>query len=68
MAPNHVDHVEDPPSDREKKQDHGGTSPTYEDPFGDEEFAEVKYRTLRWWYALPPYTLPCIRGDREKPT
>ena len=23
--------------------------PAYEDPFGDEEFAEVKYRTLRWW-------------------
>lgn len=19
------------------------------DPFGDEEFAEVKYRTLQWW-------------------
>jgi hypothetical protein len=22
----------------------------YEDPFGNEEFAEVKYRTLYWWY------------------
>lgn len=21
-----------------------------DDPFGDEEGAEVKYRTLRWWY------------------
>lgn len=21
-----------------------------DDPFGDEEDAEVKYRTLRWWY------------------
>lgn len=23
--------------------------PNYEDPFGNEEFAEVRYRTLRWW-------------------
>ncbi|GLI75959.1 hypothetical protein PoHVEF18_004225 [Penicillium ochrochloron] len=22
----------------------------YEDPFGNEESAEVKYRTLYWWY------------------
>lgn len=26
-----------------------------EDPFGDEEFAEVKYRTLAWWYVLLPF-------------
>ncbi|KAJ5126064.1 hypothetical protein N7526_008241 [Penicillium atrosanguineum] len=26
-----------------------GVSHEYEDPFGDEEFAEVKYRTLYWW-------------------
>ena len=35
-----------PPPYVEDKQ-HG--APTYDDPFGDEEFAEVKYRTLRWW-------------------
>lgn len=23
--------------------------PAYEEPFGDEEYAEIKYRTLRWW-------------------
>lgn len=25
-------------------------TPSYEDPFGNEEFAEVKYRTMEWWY------------------
>lgn len=23
--------------------------PTYQDPFGDEELADVRYRTLHWW-------------------
>lgn len=23
--------------------------PMYHDPFGDEEFADVRYRTLLWW-------------------
>ncbi|KAE8385588.1 hypothetical protein ETB97_004766 [Aspergillus alliaceus] len=50
MALNPIDRVEDPPSDREKKHEYyGETPPTYDDPFGDEEFAEVKYRTLHWW-------------------
>ncbi|KAB8233752.1 putative neutral amino acid permease [Aspergillus alliaceus] len=53
MALNPIDRVEDPPSDREKKHEYyGETPPTYDDPFGDEEFAEVKYRTLHWWYAF----------------
>lgn len=26
---------------------------TREDPFDDEEGAEVKFRTLRWWYVRP---------------
>ncbi|KAJ5354373.1 uncharacterized protein N7496_012806 [Penicillium cataractarum] len=26
------------------------SGPEYEDPFGNEEFAEVRYRTLYWWY------------------
>lgn len=30
----------------EKKKD---PTPVYEDPFGNEEFAEVKYKTLKWW-------------------
>jgi hypothetical protein len=25
------------------------SAPEYEDPFGNEEFADVKYRTLYWW-------------------
>lgn len=32
----------------EKKED---LTPAYpQDAFGNEEFAEVKYKTLRWWY------------------
>ena len=27
-----------------------GSSPTKDDPFGDEEGAVVRYQTLRWWY------------------
>lgn len=30
----------------EKKED---PTPVYEDAFGNEEFAEVKYKTLKWW-------------------
>ena len=30
----------------EKKED---PAPVYEDAFGNEEFAEVKYKTLKWW-------------------
>lgn len=32
----------------EKQQD-VKTSPHYQDAFGDEEFAEVKYKVLNWW-------------------
>lgn len=33
------------------KESHGvgHATPEYENPFGDEEFSEVKYRTLYWW-------------------
>lgn len=27
------------------------TPPYMQDAFGDEEFAEVKYKVLKWWYA-----------------
>lgn len=27
------------------------------DAFGDEEFAEVKYKTLTWWFVLPCQSL-----------
>jgi hypothetical protein len=30
----------------EKKLD---APPEYDEPFGNEEFAEVKYRTMAWW-------------------
>jgi hypothetical protein len=29
-----------------EKQD---SRPEYQDAFGDEEYAEVKYKTLSWW-------------------
>lgn len=36
-----------PPPYEDEKYD----TPSYaDDPFGDEENAEVKYRTLKWWY------------------
>lgn len=49
----HIDH-------EEKKYDPyaEGAHEGPEDPFGDEEFAEVKYRTLRWWYVLFPLYPP----------
>ncbi|KAE8146781.1 amino acid transporter [Aspergillus avenaceus] len=49
MAPTPIDQVEDPPFSQDKKQEGDGPVPEYNDPFGDEEFAEIKYRTLRWW-------------------
>lgn len=35
--------------DVEKKKNLDDTPPEDEDPFGNEEFAEVKYRTMGWW-------------------
>lgn len=28
------------------------TSSKAQDAFGDEEFAEVKYKVLKWWYVI----------------
>lgn len=39
-------------ADREEKHEkpqYDDHVPTYDDPFGNEEFAEVQYRTLHWW-------------------
>ncbi|QKX53845.1 uncharacterized protein TRUGW13939_00925 [Talaromyces rugulosus] len=33
----------------EAKRKGVNSAPEYEDPFGNEEFADVKYRTLYWW-------------------
>ena len=33
--------------------------PHKDDPFGDETNAEVKYKTLNWWYALAISRLFC---------
>jgi hypothetical protein len=53
-----------PPSDHSDKQrdqekaiDDGAdlkpiNNTPYIDPFGDEQNAEVKYKTLKWWYVL----------------
>lgn len=37
-------------NDPEKSLD---VPPYRQDAFGDEEFAEVKYKVLKWWYVLP---------------
>lgn len=34
----------DPEADKKPEDD-----ARHADPFGDEEFAEVKYRTMTWW-------------------
>ncbi|KKA23780.1 hypothetical protein T310_2232 [Rasamsonia emersonii CBS 393.64] len=34
--------------DQDVKKEVEGDTPPYEDPFGNEEFAEVKYRTMEW--------------------
>lgn len=41
--------IQDPhlPGDIQKAE----TAPYRQDVFGDEEHAEVKYKTLSWWYA-----------------
>ncbi|KAE8131727.1 transmembrane amino acid transporter protein-domain-containing protein [Aspergillus pseudotamarii] len=58
MAHSSIDQVEDPPTySHEKKNKNGETPPMYDDPFGDEEFAEVKYRTLRWWQFMIAETI-----------
>lgn len=53
-------HDERKPQSIEGSEDHiekkalDDAPPAYQDdPFGDEEFAEVKYRTLSWWYVSP---------------
>lgn len=44
-----IDPIEDPPIGRDEKYEYTDTAPEFEDPFGNEEFAEVKYRTMAWW-------------------
>jgi hypothetical protein len=38
------------------------TPPYMQDAFGDEEFAEVKYKVLKWWYVscLSTVTNACL--------
>lgn len=47
------DPIEDPPHGRDQKDekyDYADTAPEYEDPvFGNEDNAEIKYRTMAWW-------------------
>lgn len=38
----------DSESGYEKKMDQD-LAPEYQDPFGNEEGAEVKYKTMKWW-------------------
>ncbi|KAF7122284.1 hypothetical protein CNMCM5793_000241 [Aspergillus hiratsukae] len=39
----------EPVSDGERDYEKQGPKPEYQDAFGDEEYAEVKYKTLSWW-------------------
>ena len=40
-----------------KPDSHDAARVASPDPFGDEENAEFKYRTLSWWYAANPLGL-----------
>lgn len=49
--------IEAKQNDQEKALDDGADlkpidNTPYIDPFGDEQNAEVKYKTLKWWYVL----------------
>jgi hypothetical protein len=49
--------IEAKQKDQEKAVDDGADlkpidNTPYIDPFGDEQNAEVKYKTLKWWYVL----------------
>ncbi|RHZ50987.1 uncharacterized protein CDV56_103801 [Aspergillus thermomutatus] len=39
----------EPASDGERDYEKQDSKPEYQDAFGDEEYAEVKYKTLSWW-------------------
>lgn len=39
------------------------TSPSRQDAFGDEEFAEVKYKVLKWWYVCALFSLLILAAD-----
>jgi hypothetical protein len=39
----------EPVSDSERGYEKQDSKPAYQDAFGDEEYAEVKYKTLSWW-------------------
>lgn len=45
--------------DTEKQQEEKAR-PEYQDTFGDEEYAEVKYKVLSWWYVV---ALPQLSKD-----
>jgi hypothetical protein len=40
------------PIDLESSEKSNITPAYKQDAFGDEEFAEVKYKVLKWWYVL----------------
>lgn len=33
-------------------EDKANVQPSNQDAFGNEEFAEVRYKVLKWWYAV----------------
>lgn len=56
-VPQPPEHIEAKQNDQEKALDDGADlkpidNTPYIDPFGDEQNAEVKYKTLKWWYVL----------------
>ena len=42
------DNKHEPAFDEENNLKHGEVT----DAFGNEEFAEIKYKTLNWWYVI----------------
>lgn len=41
-------------------------SPPADDPFGNEEMAEVKFRTMKWWNC-GMREFSCLLGHRARP-
>ena len=47
------EHSPHDPEKQDEKQQAMANKYGKEDPFGDESNSEVKYKTMKWWYAFP---------------
>jgi hypothetical protein len=50
------------PEDMDQKKEQA-MPPIRQDAFGDEEFAEVKYKVLKWWCVFQPFAPQCLTVD-----